>query len=260
MYSRRPSSLSGALACALLLPATLLILSRPASAQEAAEKQGKGSKGKPPASELPASLRAVDAVALARQLVEYAERSESPEALLLAADILSKTPSAEPLAPKKQQKLAAEKLPKAPQAMVRGEKSLQEVDVQALLSRTKQLAAADPSVEARIESLMKEGARAKEARAKEAPATRVYTSCVQAGTKDIWSIVYPGLQWAGVRLIGDGDTDLDLYVFDVTGLVDSDIGPTDDAAVVWYVQVGGEFRIEVENLGFVYNCYMLVSS
>jgi hypothetical protein len=61
-------------------------------------------------------------------------------------------------------------------------------------------------------------------------------------------------EWSRVALIGDGDTDLDLYVYDPFGnLVGCDTDYTDWCEVTWFARVGGTYRIVVLNRGSVYN-------
>jgi hypothetical protein len=57
---------------------------------------------------------------------------------------------------------------------------------------------------------------------------------------------------------GDGDTDLDLYVFDRFGnLVASDTDLTDQCVVAFVPSWPGRYRIVIRNRGPVYNRYMI---
>ena len=81
---------------------------------------------------------------------------------------------------------------------------------------------------------------------------------VEAYSSDYYRIAFYGDEVAGIVVVGDGDTDLDVYVYDETGhLVASDTDPTDDCVVRWYPRWTGVFRVEVRNLGGVYNHYYL---
>jgi hypothetical protein len=63
---------------------------------------------------------------------------------------------------------------------------------------------------------------------------------------------------AAVVISGDGDTDLDLYVYDENGnLIGSDTDGSDDCVVRFNPRWTGVFRIEVRNLGSVYNQYQI---
>jgi hypothetical protein len=68
----------------------------------------------------------------------------------------------------------------------------------------------------------------------------------------------PGAR-ATVIVIGDGDTDLDLFVYDQFGnLVASDTDTSDDCAVVFVPAAAGPYTIHVKNLGGIANAYRIV--
>jgi hypothetical protein len=63
---------------------------------------------------------------------------------------------------------------------------------------------------------------------------------------------------AVVSIAGDGDTDLDLFIYDASGrLVVYAIGPTDRETVSWTPPATGFYRVEVRNLGGVWNEFRL---
>ncbi len=69
-----------------------------------------------------------------------------------------------------------------------------------------------------------------------------------------------GGETATVSIAGDGDTDLDLFIYDMNGrLVAQGIGLTDRETVSWYVPGNRTqtYRIVVRNLGGVWNRYTL---
>jgi len=84
---------------------------------------------------------------------------------------------------------------------------------------------------------------------------------VNAYDTDYYVLTFAGLSTATVAISGDGDTDLDLRVYDENGnQIASDVGSTDDASVTWTPAWTGAFRIEVKNLGGVYNQYVIVTN
>jgi hypothetical protein len=75
---------------------------------------------------------------------------------------------------------------------------------------------------------------------------------------DSYKVVYIANDPAVVALKGDGDTNLELRVFDGNGnLIASDLDDGDGAVVTWRPKWTGTFTIEVVNLGPVYNNYGL---
>jgi hypothetical protein len=84
---------------------------------------------------------------------------------------------------------------------------------------------------------------------------------VHAFSTDVFEVRFVGGQPAGVSIRGDGDTDLDLYVYDENGnLIGRSTGLSDREIVTWTPRWTGTFRIEVRNLGSVYNQYSLVTN
>jgi hypothetical protein len=70
--------------------------------------------------------------------------------------------------------------------------------------------------------------------------------------------VFVGGSAAFVRVVGDGDTDLDLFVYDENGnLIVSDTDYSDQPYVTFTPAWTGPFRIVVQNRGNVYNDYTI---
>lgn len=84
---------------------------------------------------------------------------------------------------------------------------------------------------------------------------------VEAHSRDTYSIDFRGGETAVITVSGDGDTDLDLYVYDENGnLVADDTDFTDECIVAWTPAWSGEFTVVVKNLGSVYNAYTLATN
>ena len=80
---------------------------------------------------------------------------------------------------------------------------------------------------------------------------------VRAFDTDTWRVWVP----AGYRQVlvkGDGDTDLDCFVYDRTALIGSDTDSTDLCMVEFHNPSGRYMTIRVQNLGSVYNQYEIV--
>ena len=83
-------------------------------------------------------------------------------------------------------------------------------------------------------------------------------STVRANSTDVYNISFRASELAIVTVVGDGDTDLDLYVYDSNGnLIDSDTDYTDNCVCTWTPRWTGNFRIKIVNRGGVYNRYIL---
>jgi hypothetical protein len=82
---------------------------------------------------------------------------------------------------------------------------------------------------------------------------------VRPGTTDVITATVFGNHWTEVGVIGDGDTDLDLYVYDPAGrLVGYDDDPTDDCLVRFFARMTGTYTIKVVNRSnFRSNAYVI---
>jgi hypothetical protein len=76
-----------------------------------------------------------------------------------------------------------------------------------------------------------------------------------------WNITFRGGEIAHVNVVGDGDTDLDVYVYDQNGnLIARDMRFGDRVGVSWTPRWTGPFRIEVHNLGRIWNGALIIMS
>src|SRR5262245_23227666 len=84
------------------------------------------------------------------------------------------------------------------------------------------------------------------------------TTRVEAYDRDEFvPIVFLGGRFARVEIIGDGDTDLDLYVYDAaSNLVAKDDDNRDYCIATWTPTRTQAYTIVVVNLGDVYNKYV----
>lgn len=75
---------------------------------------------------------------------------------------------------------------------------------------------------------------------------------------DSYKIKFWAKELAEICVSGDGDTDLDLYVYDENGnLIESDTDYTDECVVRWVPAWTGNFIIKIVNRGALYNNYVI---
>lgn len=93
------------------------------------------------------------------------------------------------------------------------------------------------------------------------PGPKATREVVSADSTDTYSVIFEGLERAEIAVIGDGDTDLDLYVYDEFGnLIESDDDSTDQCYVTFFPRRTGRFTIRIVNRGSVYNRYAIVTN
>lgn len=198
---------------------------------------------KPP---ITAAGAAVEARALAGQLVAYGDQAKDPLALIVAAKIL-KSSDPQPTDLKKD----GDAVPK--DAKKEGDNKH---EAGAILARAKALAAGRQDLLALatdVEAMTAKGATQ--------GAGRIHWDRVAARRTDMYDITFRGGESAIVYIEGDGDTDLDLYVYDENGnLICDDTDYTDRLLCSWNPRWTGPFRIKVENHGNIWNEYGLVTN
>ena len=198
-----------------------------------------------------AASQEMDAIRTALALAQYGYAVESPAALIEAADILASTP-AQPA------EVAAEsgaenenEGEKAAKAEITAEQLL--ADARALTEDEHLLAIAD-KVAAKLA-----GDADKTRGAYGGPKymhDRVYAHSYKQYTQAFY-----GGEIAEVAVVGDGDTDLDLYIYDENGnLIVSDTDYTDRCYVRFQPRWTGNFYVKIVNRGNVYNNYTIATN
>jgi hypothetical protein len=90
---------------------------------------------------------------------------------------------------------------------------------------------------------------------------KTHQDTVQAGSTDVYSVVFTGGQLAEAGIAGDGGSDLDLLVYDENDhLVCRSAGSSDREYCQWWPRWTGPFRIEIQNLGAVANLYRVATN
>jgi hypothetical protein len=199
---------------------------------------------------MPASQE-VSALRIAFELAKYGYEKESASALIEAANILVSTPTQASDAEVEQGEEIAnesekvEKVQHAPAKLI--------ADARELTEDTHLLALAD-NVTAKLNAQV-EGTRGAMGGPKYA------LGSVSAHSYTFYDAKFWANEIAEIAVSGDGDTDLDLYVYDENGnCIVSDTDYTDDCYVRFCPRWTGRFRIKIVNRGGVYNKYAIVTN
>ena len=189
-------------------------------------------------------------VRLANELVRYGYTNKSALSLIDALQIFSENPT---------QELKAERQgATVDETRKEGKKAQVAFDYETVLADAKKLAEGDNNLLAIIANIDAE-AKAAHRGAVNGP-TRHYDSVNGYGT-DTYTIRFVANRLAEIVVSGDGDTDLDLYVYDSNGnLIARDRDYTDDCYVSWYPKWTGRYTIKIVNRGAVYNRYAILTN
>jgi hypothetical protein len=213
--------------------------------------QEEGGATTPGANESSAEVEAVEAIALARDLVDYGVKAQSPEALVAAARILTDTPVV------LDQLEVEEHGGEESEAKSDGDRLALDVGgiLDAAFGMTNENDPLRPAFEA-----LRNAPRAKGATG--GPKYGVYR--VRALGTNTHTIRFDGSSRGipgEVMVIGDGDTDLDCHLYDSTGRrVVSDTDYSDWCILSFTMWRTAPVRIEIRNLGIVYNEYEIATN
>ncbi len=187
---------------------------------------------------------AVARAALADQLARYGDANKDALSMIAAARILQQVGAQEAKADKKTEGGSGD---------AKAAKPPRDVSVNGMLDRAKQYAGGRKDIIAMADEAAKTGSRGA------VTGPRRGQTSVNARGMDYYNITFRGGEPAMVAISGDGDTDLDLIVRDENGnVVCRSESAGDDEICRWNPRWSGSFRIEVRNLGGVYNTYRMV--
>lgn len=210
--------------------------------------------GQPNKTEKPAdakksqSAEYIEKIHLAYAVAKYGRATESPDAMLVAAKILLELPA---------KKMEIEKQSEGGEMDSSGKKEQGEMTAAQFLRDARRFAKGDKIILVRIREIEK---TVPDDRGAYGGPKRTQTR-VRAKATDVFPISFRGGEQAVVSVSGDGDTDLDLFVFDQKGnLIASATDGTDDCIVRFYPLRSGLFIVRVKNLGGVYNRYVLATN
>ena len=197
----------------------------------------------------------VEAIALAEDLAQFGRRTQNALPLITAAQILIENPE-RPLAEQAQRGQARGQPAGAGADTGQGAaREARRLNPTALLAEAERLASGNQHLVGTIQQLRQ---RAQAGTRGAVPGPQVGTGNVAPYSMLYYNITFRGGEPAAVHVVGDGDTDLDVYVFDENdNLIAYDDDLTDECLVLWQPVWTGRFRIEVRNLGPYYNAYVL---
>ena len=190
------------------------------------------------------------AVKLANQILRYGYENQSTLALLDALQIFSENPT-QALNATKQGEVVDE-------TKSEGKKAAVHFDYETVLADAKRFADGDPNLLALIDNIDAEAKGAQRGNIN-GPSRDYYA--VNGNSYLDYTASFVANQLAEILVSGDGDTDLDLYVYDSNGnLIASDIDYSDDCYVRWVPKWTGRYTIRIVNRGPLYNRFVILTN
>jgi hypothetical protein len=186
---------------------------------------------------------------LASQLAKYGYKTYSATSLIEAAKIMSSVTT---------QELSFESYKKASASTTQAPKQSEEgYDLESILAAAKKYADGDADLLLAIAEVEK-SSQATRGRVSGPGQNNSY---VDGNDTDIYEISFIEGKLAEIGLEGDGDTDLDLYVYDSLGnLLVMDEDYTDQCYVSWVPKWTGKFEVRIVNRGPILNNYILITN
>lgn len=194
----------------------------------------------------------IQSIQTAAALAQYGYQNDSPTALIEAARIFGTTQT---------QAGDCEGVSEVPQSEGAAKESGISYDPQQLLADAKEMAGNDPEINAlikRTEQEIKEFARATKG---VVGGAEIIFGRVDSRSYNLYTFRFWGNELAEVGVVGDGDTDLDLYIYDQNGdLVVRDINYGDTCYCAWVPSRTSVYIVKVVNHGNVYNNFTLATN
>jgi hypothetical protein len=192
----------------------------------------------------PATDEPVEQLQMSSDLLAFGRKTKDPVALIVAVRVMKAVGSRE-----------AERKPERRDATEADQKSGHPVSAASVLGEARDLAKGDKIVALLIDETAAMGSVTAEGQ------PRTHQDTVQPGATDVYGVVFTGGQLAEAGIAGDGDSDLDLLVYDENDhLVCRSAGSSDREYCRWWPRWTGAFRIEIQNLGMAPNLYRLATN
>ena len=192
----------------------------------------------------PATDEPIARLQMTADLLAVGRTSRDPLALVVAARIMKTLGGAE-----------IDLKPEARAATATAQKAGQATSPETILIEARDLAKGDKITNLLIDETTAMGVTTDPGQPK------THQDTVQPGATDTYSVVFNAGQLAEAGVAGDGDSDLDLFVYDENDhLVCRSTASTDREYCRWWPRWTGPFRIEIQNLGAVANLYRLATN
>lgn len=196
------------------------------------------------------SSESLAAIRLANDLLRYGYENQSTLALIDALQIFSENPT--------QQLITTREGSVVDKSNDDGKKVKVAFDYDTVLADAKKFADGDDNLLALIDNI---DAEAKGAQRGSVNGPSRHYDAINGQSTDTYQISFIANVLAEILVSGDGDTDLDLYVYDSNGnLIASDTDYTDDCYVCWVPAWTGRFIVKIVNRGPVYNNYVILTN
>lgn len=193
----------------------------------------------------------INALQTAANLVQYGYSESSPLALIEAARIIGTTPKQSFTFELAEDKAKVDNVTKD---------NVVSYDPEELLASAENLAGKDKTIKALIKNVRAEIKEYNNTRGAVGGA-KYMEDVVSANSYNMYRVKFWAGELAEVIVIGDGDTDLDLYIYDANGnLIASDTDYLDACICRWTPAWTGDFIIKVVNLGNVYNRFAIATN
>jgi hypothetical protein len=192
----------------------------------------------------PATDEPIERLQMSSDLVAFGRTAKDPLALVVAARVMKALGGTE-----------VELKPEGRGAAGGAQKSGQPVSPDSILAEARDYAKGDKITLLLIDETAGMGS------ASAAGGPKTHQDTVQPGATDVYSVVFTGGQLAEAGIAGDGESDLDLLVYDENDhLVCRSDSSSDREYCRWWPRWTGPFRIEVQNLGRVANLYRVATN
>lgn len=245
------------------IPLAVILMMSLSSATARAEDDASGDTNATAEAEKPADNPAIEQAALAAQLAMEGQRRQSPILMLAAVELLGGLQASD----RDTDDVTAETTGGEGDT----EKESIDLDPQSLVDLAQEYAAADEEmaafVAAQVEALSSRGlvwSQGADLPSETIAGTTfkiIDSGLINAGaTLTLSNVIFEGGRPAIVAVIGDGDGDLDLWVYDGNNGVEigEDTDLTSRCVVEWTTRYEGPFTIEVSNVGDVAEYYVVL--